>query len=372
MYYTKILTLISRHYFSSNNRKTTVHFIAREFSKKGYSVNFISVGRSLFSTFNKPDGKGIPKDISRKHFTEVEPNIFSIVMDEWVHPISSQSGIINALTSPDLIRYGKHVPKQVKENIVDSDIILIECGYGVAYFDYLKKICTKAKFIYFATDPLTQVGLRPEFEKIEYDSITKFDLVRVASSTLGERFPKNTNLVVIPQGLDKSVFDQSKNSPYPKGSTNFISIGDMAFDDETIIKMALLKPEANFHVFGASMPTTFPSNIKVHGEVDFSTLVPYIKFADVGIMPYKMNSHMTYLTKTSLKFLQYSYCLLPIVTPIGPNWERAQVFQYDASKDQSINEMLNQALHVTKDRSLADSIMDWTECAAKLTNALNN
>jgi 2-beta-glucuronyltransferase len=366
----KQVTLITRHYFSSNNRKTTVHFIAREFAKKGYLVNFISVGRSLLSTFNKPEGKGIPKDISRNNFTEVEPNIFSIVMDEWLHPISSRSGIISFLTSPNLIQYGKRIPRQVQERVVDSDVVLIECGYGVAYFDYLKKICNKAKFIYFATDPLTQVGLRKEFEVIEMNSITKFDLVRVASEKLAERFPKQTKLVVIPQGLDKNVFDNANISPYKMDRKNFVSIGDMSFDYNSIVTMAKLMPQADFHIFGADIPDEFPSNITVYGEIDFDKLVPFIKFADVGIMPYKMDTEMEYLTKTSLKFLQYSYCGLPIVTPVGPDWARKNVFQYQVGNNISIKNSLDKAISSSKDQSLGKGILDWSDCAEKLLSTL--
>lgn len=365
------LTLITRHFFSANNRKTTVHFIAREFAKRGYRVNFISVGRSVLSTLNKATGKGIPQDLSRKQFVEVEPNLFSIVMDEWLHPVSTSSALVSMLTKPKLIAYGKRVPAQVKASIVDSDVVLIECGYGVAYFDYLKSICLNAKFIYFATDPLTQVGLRREFESIEMDSITKFDLVRVASASLGDRFPSNTNLTIIPQGLDKSIFDRCTQSPYQAGSQNLISIGDMSFDYGSVIKMAALQPNAQFHIFGASIPAPYPDNIKVYGEVDFAQLVPYIKFADVGIMAYMMNTEMRYLTKTSLKFLQYSYCGLPILTPEGPDWERANVFQYQLNDPASIEACLMRALSCAKDSNLSTGILDWGDCANHLIRSLN-
>ncbi len=366
------LTLITRHFFSAYNRKTTVHFLAREFVKRGFTVDFVSVGRSRLSTFNKPKGKGIPLDLSRTEFTEIEPNIFSIVMNEWVHPISARPGLVSRLTSPDLISYGQHLPKNIKRRVSDSEVILIECGYGVAYYDYLRTICPKAKFIYFATDPLSQVGLREEFETIEMESITRFDVVRVASDALGDRFPKETNLIVIPQGIDKSVFDLATESPYEPDSLNLISIGDMSFDYTSMIEMADLRPDAKFHIFGADVPIANPDNIIVHGEVNFSQLVPYIKFADVGIMAYKMNTEMTYLTKTSLKFLQYSYCGLPILTPVGPDWERKNVFQYKLNEQSSLEECLTQALATPKDDSLSQGIVDWGDCADQLLAVLND
>lgn len=366
----KKITIISRHFFSAFNRKTTVHFLAREFVKKGYESYFVSVGRSRLSTLNKPKNKALPADINRHTFTEVEPRTFSIVMDEYIHPFSTSNKLVNALTSPKLLNYGNSIPSNILNKIKDSDIILIECGYGVAYFNTLKKLCKNTKFIYFATDPLSQVGLRKEFEDIELEAVPQFDVVRVASQELGERFDQRTKLVIIPQGIDKTLFDKSTESPYPKDTINFVSIGDMSFDFESIVMMAKLKPEFNFHIFGANIPIEYPKNITVYGEMDFNKLVPYIKFANVGIMPYKMTTHLGYLTKTSLKFLQYTYCGLPIVTPSGPDWERKNIFQYTPQDKVTINHALDEAYKTPKDLSLALNVIDWGTCTEKLISAL--
>jgi 2-beta-glucuronyltransferase len=366
-----IFTLISRHYFSADGRKTTVHFIAREFAKRGYQVNFVTVGRSRLSLLGKAAGKGLPKDLSYKKFNEIEPNIFSIVMNEFIHPISASNGILKYLTAPKILNYGSNIPQIAKTQIVKSNIVLIECGYGVAYYDALRSLACNAKLIYFATDPLTQVGLRAEFEEIETRTLPLFDLVRVANGDLATRFPPNTNVIQIPQGLDKAIFDEAGKSPYQKGTTNIVSIGDMAFDQCAICTMANARPDVTIHIFGADISTPYPANIIIHGEVNFSTLVPYIKYADVGVMPYKMKADMGYLTKTSLKFLQYTYCGLPILTPEGPDWERAKIFSYNANESSSIAAALNAAIAAPKDLSMGGDIWDWTDCTDKLIREIN-
>jgi len=367
----KVFTLVSRHYFTVYGRKTTVHFIAREFVKLGYQVNFITVGRSRLSQLGKAEGKGIPKDLSYTKFHEIEPSISAIVLDELIHPVSSANKIIKASTSPALLRYGQNLPNNVENQISSSDIILIECGYGVAYYETMRKKAKDATFVYFATDPLTQVGLREEFEDIETQALPSFDLVRVANADLAERFPPNTNVIQIPQGLDKKVFDDAKTSPYENGTENLISIGDMAFDQKTLCHMATARPDIFIHVFGANVDAPHPANILVHGEVDFSTLVPYIKFANVGVMPYKMTSDMGYLTKTSLKFLQYTYCGLPILTPQGPDWERKKIFSYDAGNLNSITKALNLALAEPEDMDMGTNISDWSDCVKTLIAQIN-
>jgi len=365
----KKAVLFTRHYFSHQSRKTTVHFVARQLATRGYDVSFVSVGRSRLATSLKAKSR-IPTDIKRDVFTELEPMIHSIVLDEMVHPLSSRSGLVNCLLSPKTLKYGTRIPSVIAAHVKQADLILIECGYGVAYFDALKAMAPKAKFVYLATDPLGEVGLRPEFEEMENQALPKFDLVRVAAPEFADRFPKDTKSVVIPQGIDKSIFDRIMTSPYPDGSVNLVSVGDMSFDEDSLIQMAQAAPQATLHVFGARFHQDTPANIKVHGEVEFSKLAPYIKFADAGIMPYKLTENMGYLKHTSLKFLQYTYCGLPILTAQGIDWGRACVFTYDRTDAASIHAATRDAIAHGQDSNLSKIIVDWSEVTERLLGAL--
>lgn len=360
----------TRHYFSHEGRKTTVHFIARQLAARGYDVSFVSVGRSRLATSLKAKNK-IPSDIKRSVFTELEPHIHSIVLDELVHPLSTRVGTVNRLLSPSVLRYGYRIPSVIMQRIKDADIILIECGYGVAYFDALKALAPHAKFVYLATDPLGEVGLRPEFENMEEKALPRFDVVRVAAPEFADRFPKETKSIVIPQGIDKEIFDRITTSPYEEGSINLVSVGDMSFDEDSLIQMAQADPRAIIHVFGARFTQDTPSNIKVYGEVEFSTLAPYIKYADVGIMPYKLTENMGYLKHTSLKFLQYTYCGLPILTSRGIDWGRECVFSYDREDPQSIQSATQQAIVHGRDAALSRNIMDWSEVTDRLIQSIH-
>jgi 2-beta-glucuronyltransferase len=368
----KKITLLTRHYFSRFGRKTTVHFIAEEFARRGYDVNFITVGRSRLSAALKRNGQSMPSDVSRTAFRPASNAIQTIVIDEWLHPVSVRNSFIKALTTPSFLRYGKNIPSVVEKEILDSSIFLIECGYGVAYYQTLRNLCPDAKLIYFATDPLTEVGLREEFEELEYKALPKFDLVRVAAPELAARFPAGTKTIEIPQGIDKSIFDAETQSPFPAGTKNFISIGDMAFDSHAICTIAKAEPDAFVHVFGAQMQGDYPTNIIVHGEQPFSKLVRYIKFADVGIMPYKMTENMVYLAKTSLKFLQYSYCGLPVLTPEGPPWDRENMFYYVPDDEASIESATKRALLCPKDLNVGEGVWDWDQCTDRLIEACNS
>lgn len=357
--------LFTRHYFSHQGRKTTVHFVARQLTARGYDVSFVSVGRSRFATSLKAKSR-IPSDIQRSSFTELEPMIHSIVLDEMVHPLSSRLGLVNRLLSPKVLKYGTQVPAVIATRVKQAELILIECGYGVAYFDTLKAMAPNAKFVYLATDPLGEVGLRPEFEDMESHALPHFDLVRVAAPEFADRFPKSTKSVVIPQGIDKAIFDRITTSPYESGSVNLVSVGDMSFDEDSLIQMAQAAPQATIHVFGARFYRDTPANIKVHGEVEFSKLAPYIKFADVGIMPYKLTENMGYLKHTSLKFLQYTYCGLPILTAQGIDWGRDCVFTYDRTDPASIRSATRDAIAHGQDAALSKSIFDWSEVTQQL------
>jgi 2-beta-glucuronyltransferase len=354
----KSIVIVSRHYFSKSRRKTTVHFYAREFAKLGYKVFFITAGRSLISSVITGGSQSVPSDISRSNFNEIEPNIFSITLNEFIHPVSSGNRFIGALTSPDLFLYGKRLkPSLIKSKIQDANIVLIECGYGLAYFPAFQKICPNAKMVYFATDPLSQVGLRQEFEVIEKKYAPQFDFVRVADESLADRFEYKENVIVIPQGVDKDAFDNSGPSPYKKDTINAISIGDMAFDYDAARILIKSFPEIQFHFFGVSKEVSSAHNCFNYGETDFDELVPYIKHADIGLMLYQMHAGLHYLSKTSLKLLQYSYCKLPVMAPNGPDWVMSDVYTYN---NNDVCFVMKESLQSTNLEN--QEILSWSDC----------
>jgi 2-beta-glucuronyltransferase len=368
----RVITIFSRHYYSQHTRKTTVHFFANELAKLGYRVLFVTVGRSAVSRALKFGHASIPPDVSTSGWTETRENLAVAVCGEFVHPVSFKSPVLNLLSAPLLWQYGSSLPNHIADEIRESRYVIFECGYAIAYFDLVRRLCEEAQLVYFATDPLGVVGLRPEFNRIERSILPKFDLVRVAAPVIAEAFPDGTKVSVIPQGLDKSLFDQEVPSPYKEGVANIVSVGDMLFDEDAVIEIARCAPHAVLHLFGARLRQPAPDNICVYGEREFSEVVPYIKHADIGLMPYAVDSDCSYLVKTSLKILQYTYCGLNILGPDDLEWGYPNVFTYSRPNRSSIHRAVSQALSASKDFGLQDEVMDWSQCARMLLAALTH
>ena len=55
--------------------------------------------------------------------------------------------------------------------------------------------------------------------------------------------------------------------------------------------------------------------IAIRGKDEFNIIIPYVKFANIGIAPYKYRVGAEYLAHTSNQMIQYTYCRLPIVAP---------------------------------------------------------
>lgn len=356
--------MLTRHYFSDHYRKTTVHFLAMNIAREGNEVAFATVGRSRLASVIGRRSED-PPDLSRRKPRSVLPGVRSLIVPEWLHPISRGPKFMQSLLSPSALRYGRRIPGSLKKLAAGAEMVIIECGYGVAYFDALKSMLPNATFVYLATDPLDQVGLRREFVEIERAALPKFDLVRYASPQVSERFPEGTRAVHIPQGVAKDAFDACTVNPYTGEGPNIVCVGDMSFDKSTVVTIAENFPQAQVHIFGAPLGGDLPPNIIAHGEVGFAELVGYIKFADVGLMPYKVTEKLRYLAHTSLKYLQYSYCNLPMLSPQGIEWNNPGVHYYDPDNAASILRAVSNALAAQKAPS-AVRVLDWSDCARQL------
>jgi 2-beta-glucuronyltransferase len=123
--------------------------------------------------------------------------------------------------------------------------------------------------------------------------------------------------------------------------------------------MAKSEPSVTFHLFGkrARIEQMLP-NVVTHGELPFAAIVPYIQHADAGIAPYRPAPNADYLSQSSMKMIQYTYCQLPIVAPDFAA-RSAHMSAYAPGEQNSIVAALHRAL--TYDRVGIDNsqVLDW-------------
>jgi len=107
--------------------------------------------------------------------------------------------------------------------------------------------------------------------------------------------------------------------------------------------------------------------MKFYGEHLFEKIVPYIKYADIGLQIRSYSKSSVSLTD-SLKVLQYTYCKLPIVAPEFLKSERKNLFYYKLGDRESIRDALLNAQKFDKDTFDNSGIHSWEELAKELAD----
>jgi len=348
---------------SPSSRKTGMTFIAAALARHNMRVGVVTVQLSWLSRLAGVERlRTVPRrEINR--WTRRAPNLFSYVWMPPLHPAGSK-GWKGRIVGPTLVSlYPWLLTPSIIQEAKTADLIIIESSVAVALFRRLKRIAPNAKFVYCASDRLEVIGVQPRLIDCLAETATEYDLVRIPAAAMAGDFPEGTRVAFIPHGLEKKLFDEAEFSPYNPGTTNAVIAGDMNSDAQTVHRLATEFPTVNFHVFGRMDEKYFSGqdNVKFHGEVGFPVLVPYIKFADVGIAPYDSRPRAEYLAQSSLKLLQYAYAKLPIVGPEFIKAGREHIFVYDRNSHDSIRDAMQHALYFDRSQFTDEYIKSWDE-----------
>ena len=361
----KIL-FMSPHAFLPSTRKTSVHFVSEALAERGHSVTTISVGYSLLTRFKNPSLFRLLVAEQKNRFVDKSSNQRSACYMPLLHPFSSKIPLFASAMALFFRLYGSVLPRLIENEAKAADIVVLESGTSICFFEAIRRLNKTARIVYFRRDQLDSVGASPYLIDLEKRLGPMFDCVMVPSPSLAEQLPSGTTVKCIPQGIDKRGFDQCRTSPYPLGSRNAISVGNMLFDDAAVTAMARQNPRVTFHLFGSGISGEFPSNVKVYGERAFDEIIPYIKFADLGIAPYRLTEKELYLAASSLKMQQYSYCLLPILVPYLLTGTRDNLIAYRQNGEQDWADIVERALAAEKNPAWRAGILSWQEVAAQV------
>jgi 2-beta-glucuronyltransferase len=363
------IVILTSHVFLSGYRKASIHFVAQNWAEQGHEVHFLTVGHSWL-TYVKDRQRYL--DLSaRQHncFESVGPNLWAGAYLPPIHAFSSGRGWLNRLNGPAFSLYGNYLPSFARDQLADADLVVIESGTALCFFDLANRINPEARLLYFCRDLLKSVGASPALEDIEQRAIPLFDTVCVPSLRLATRLPKGGRVRFVPQGVDAGLFDRRYLSPYPHGSVNAVSVGDMLFDEAAVAGMADAAPHVGFHVFGAQWHGTARPNVVIYGERDFESIVPYITHADIGLAPYRMTPGEIYLSESSLKLPQYSYCRLPIILPDLIPFHRGNAVTYSLDGPVDWRAKIDEALALPHSDAYREGILTWHDVAHQTLEA---
>ncbi len=357
------VVLISSH-DAAAPRRTGFHFWADIMAARGIDVDFVTVGSSPISLFKK-NGKQLKRPFNQ--WVEIAPRIHKYTWMPVFHPLNL-SPALNKITTP-LFRYYSHLMgKDLLSHIQDANLFIVESGAGALLVPRLAKLFPKACFIYNFSDRYNAVDYHPVIRNGEKEALPHFKLIRTNAKASTQDF-EDGKAVYIPQAIDKAAFEREFQNPYQKNK-NAISVGDMLFDEVAIGNLAKTFPDWTFHLFGkgARMKTALP-NVVEYGEKSFDEIIPYLKHADIGLAPYKHANDLEYLSQSSLKLVQYTYCKLPIVAPDFAAHGREHAFGY-GSEHKAMENAFQQAIHFDRNMIDRSSITSWEDIVDRYLSVL--
>jgi 2-beta-glucuronyltransferase len=344
---------------ASAGRKVDFHFWAESLEKKGCHVDFMTVGLSRATQFKK----------NHRLFTApyntwiaLTPAIDKFVWRPLFHPFSLNKPVLDALTAPLFSLYAKLLPEAVTARVKQADIIIVESGVGLTLVEAFRKLAPNARLIYTVSDLLETLTFHPMVQVAERAALAHFESIRVPAAVMRDSFPAAAPIRYIPPGLDTSIFDVPTPSPFstPK---NAISVGDMLFNPDVIERLATHFPDWTFHVFGKKARLPQPiANVIEYGEQPFDTLVSYLQHADIGIAPYHDAPSVGYISQSSLKMVQYTYCQLPIVAPHFAAAGRPHVLSFSPQADaESLCNAFEQAISFDRASIDRSQVLNWDQ-----------
>jgi len=368
----KWIMFVTGHYHRSN-RRGAIHWLAKAFHRAGWNVLLFTTGLSYFSRLKRDHRFQYPVMKEANRILRTEKRFSSFVWFTPWHPVNFRSSLANRLTAPLFRCYGKLSLFDAADEIRKMDVIVIESGSGLMLLDRLKLINPSARFVYRLSDDLEMLRVSPVIIEAERRWAPEFDLITAPSFHLLKKYKNLQNTAVHPQGLVKEMFDSEHNNPYSDSAApNLISVGNMIYDIDFLESASRMFPDWRFHVVGWLRKVPQKPNIIFYGEKPFHEVIPFMKFADIGLSPYQYRSGNEYLSDASHKMLQYTYCRLPVVAPHSvTDPSRPHIIGYTPGDDDSIRHALEKAKRMDHDAIDRSAILTWNEIVRELSDTLS-
>ncbi|MDE1173259.1 MAG: hypothetical protein PW790_06235 [Parvibaculaceae bacterium] len=360
------ILFISGHDFRSP-RKANVHFIAQAATEQFKRVSFFSIGFSSLSRY-----KGDPR-ISLAGKANRWENVGGVDCYLWKTPVHPFNLGGRRLSGPVGLLYRAYAAlpcAELDERCADADVIVLESGLAPIFIPRLRRLAPSAKFAYIASDLLSTIGVHPVVSKALTAGLHEFGVIRVPARAMLPAFSAaGEKAVYIPQGIDKSIAAKPMSNPYGPGR-HIVSVGSMLFDPTFFEIAAKAFPDISFHLIGAKGPYKLPANVSQYPEMPFEKTLPYIKFADAGVAPYKAHPDADYLSDSSLKLVQYGYLGLPAICPYFAAGDYPGRFGYTPGDSVSITSAIDKAL-LAKGNFTPSPALSWTEVAGVMFSRLS-
>ncbi|MBL4941090.1 MAG: glycosyltransferase [Colwellia sp.] len=130
---------------------------------------------------------------------------------------------------------------------------------------------------------------------------------------------KQKRVLHLNNGVDTALYtnDYEKPSSYKKSQFNAVYVGAISawFDMNMLFEIATLKPNWQFTIIGKSPQVSAPSNIRFIGEKRGNDKIPYLKYANVGIIPFNNQEHHALINYVNpIKMYEYLAAGIPVIS----------------------------------------------------------
>lgn len=353
--------LISGHYLGSK-RRAGFHHLADAYLRAGWEVTFVTAAISALSRLRGDYRFAYPVREEANRLVPVRERLTSYVLMTRTHPGNLRFGLANRLSAPWFARYA-HVPLGPLEGVLrQADLVVFEGTAALLLVERIRGLAPRARLVYRASDDLRALGVHPLILEAEASAIPLFDLVSVPTQEIADALARYGRVQVHPPGIDKAALDRPTQSPYGAAPAAVFAGVSPLFDYDSLAAAAELAPHVGFHIIGPP-PRPQPVNVSFHPELPFADVVPYLRHATFGLLPFPPGYASL---GQGNKVAQYSYCRLPIVAPSHLDADRPNLCLFEPDDRESLGRALAEAERMPHSTAFAEGIMSGDELAAIL------
>ena len=328
--------------------KVGCNYYSELLAREGNKVLFIAPPVSLFHDKNN---EAIRLAQSKKGVHKIFENYFIYTPFALIPPFKKLPSVFYQVIKTWHIFTIPNFKKTLKNfNFLNVDILVIDNFAFLPITDIVKY----NKLIVRVTDRLNGFDVGTAAIKAEEHLIKKADKTIYTSSSLKSYIEKfNKNCFYVPNGVDFNKFQKKYDKPeffYEIKSPVAVYVGAIEnwFDFDLLDYVASELTDVYFLIIGTVKfkPKNFEQiksrkNITFYGKVDNDAVAPFLKFADVGIIPFRLDMDLVH-SISPLKLYEYSAAGLYTV----------------ATKWRELEQLNSPAL-------LADSKEDFATCVKK-------
>lgn len=307
-------------HFPDQKRRASIPWLCDHLRADGWHVTMVTVGYSWISRLL--GDRRFQTLQSRPHsgITRHDDALTSVFGYAPIHPFSTGSAMADRLVEPVHGLFAVYWRPRLAGHLARANLVVIESGAPILLAGICRQQAPQAALVFKIADDVRVLGLPDLVARAELDHAPLFDRISVASPVLARRFAHLDTVAIDHLGVPKAELDRPMPDPFrnrPRAVREAVCVGTTLLDQDTVIRMAGLKPDWNFHIIGRLRrpPATYPANLILHGELPFADTAAWTRHADIGLAPYLDRPGVEYQTQHSNRMLMYRYFGVPMIGP---------------------------------------------------------